>query len=224
MKNDAEHDPVLISAHNKEHEKIIVMQCSIIVLFLFLLLAAAIIADCYNRILSNIGNDKNQGGELIGDELDEITTEMALVKNEVTEIRETLAVELAALSRLGDQVQDNELIGMIAEKIIYDYTYRALQYFDSEDYANAYFLFSRAARYQRRNSALRFYQIYSLYLRQKDSKLTSGELAFLQTGIRELKSRVFSEQEQFKFSPEEIEQKINEMEYNIEAIKHQAVQ
>jgi len=217
-------DPVLISAYGKEHEKIIVIQYGIIVLLLLLLLTTVIIADCYNRLLRQLKNDQKQGGELIGDRLDEINAEMTLIIEKAAEIQETLAAEFAVLSGLGDQVQDNELIGMIAEKIIYDYTHRALQYFDSEDYTNAYYLFSRAVRYQRRNSTLRFFQIYSLYLRQKDSKLTSGEMAFLQTGIRELKSRVFMEQEQFKFSPEEMEQKVTEMEYNIEALKYQAVQ
>ena len=212
----------------KDQKRILILQYGIVILLLFFAIAGAVTIVLFYQSLqqfrdeqAKFRNEQRKREELTEEQLDGITAELSLVKEGIAEIQETLAVELGAIGRLGDQGRGGEIIGMIAEKISYDYTQRALQYFIEENYTNAYVTFTRALRYQQGNSTLQFYQIYSLYLGNRNTRLTDSEFAIIESGIREINNKGFREQEHLVYTAEEMQKRIEEMEYNIEALRQQ---
>ena len=114
-----------------------------------------------------------------------------------------------------ERAREEEIITMLTEQMVNDYTESAMGYFREGDYGKAARDFNRALRYRRRNTTLMFYHIYALYLGQQDRRLTADELAGIQTRLRELQERGFREEERIGYSVAEMEQKVREMGYNI---------
>lgn len=211
------------------HKKILILQGSMVAMLLFVIIAAVAVYS-YHRLLHQFRNEQREREEQNAIMIGEIMADLLLVKEGVAGVQETVeqrtaeiqemqAVQLEAIDRLGKQGRDIEIVGMVTEKLGYDYVQRAMQYFGEGNYGSAYITFSRALRYQRGNSVLRFYQIYSLYLRHNDMRLTDSELAIIQEGIHEINRRGFREQEQLGFSLEEMREKLTEMEYNVELLQ-----
>jgi len=148
-----------------------------------------------------------------------IMAEIQMIHEEITGIQEILGAVLEAVGRSAGENREGEIIGMLAEKLAYDYTEKALEYFRRADYANAFNVFTRALQRQRRNTTLQFYQAYALYLRQRDEALSDGEWVVLQGLIRDLQGIRFRTQEQLDFTVEEMDQKLKEMEYNMVAMR-----
>jgi len=220
--------------HNN-YKRILILQSIIAIILIFLAIGAIVTTVQYSRLFQQLAKDhegieedlekireeQREAEKTICMRLDKITEELSLLKEGSENTQEMLMVQLRAISRMGGQVRGGEIIGMIAEKLIYDYIQRALQYFMDADYGNAYATFSLALRYQENNSTLQFYQIYSLYLGQKNAKLTELELTAIDKGIREIKERGFKENEQLEFSIEEMENKMIEIKYNIDILRQQ---
>jgi hypothetical protein len=205
------------------YKKILILQGSLLVAVVFFVIAGAIAVYSYHRLLQQSREEQRE-------RIEEIVADLILVKGGIADIQETvdlrtaeiqrmLAVQLGAIGRLGEQGRDIEIVGMMSEKLGYDYVQTAMRYFEEGNYGNAYTTFSLALRYQRGNSVLRFYQIYSLYLRHSYTRLTDSEVVIIQEGINELNRRGFREQDQLEFSLEEMREKLTEMESNVELLQ-----
>ena len=151
--------------------------------------------------------------QLIDERAEEIMEELALLGEAVTGIQDTLTAS-----------REDYIVVMMAEKLSYDYAIQALKYFKESDYGNASATFSLALRYQQRNTTLLFYQIYSLYLRHIKAPLTENEMIMIQARLRELKERGFREQDYIDHTIEEMQLRVEEMEYNVEILRQRVVE
>ncbi|MDR0455231.1 MAG: hypothetical protein LBH20_00925 [Treponema sp.] len=170
-----------------------------------------------HMLIQQFKDEQERRDEIAAGRAEQTTIELQLIQG-------TLEGVLEAVSKPAVKTREGEIIGMIAEKLNYDYVERAQQYFREADYANAYTAFSRALQYQRRNATVQFYQTYALYLRHKDAALSDSELVVLQGLIRHLQGIDFREQEQLDFTVEEMRQKLEEMEHNIGTLQQQMEQ
>jgi len=175
-------------------------------------------------LIQQFKDEQERREELAVDRAERAMVELHLIQKGILEIQESLETVLEFIDRPVGKNREGEIIGMIAEKLNYDYTEKALQYFREADYPNAFTAFSRALQHQWRNTTLRFYQAYALYLRQKDAALSGSELVILQGLIRDLHEVDFREQDQLDFTAQEMYQKLKEMEHNIAALRQQMKQ
>jgi hypothetical protein len=151
----------------------------------------------------------------IQEAIEEVHGDVKLSADRLTEIQDVLEDVYRYVKLSAERTREGEIITMLTEQMVNEYTENALEYFRDEDYGKAARDFNRALRYRRRNTTLMFYHIYSLYLGQQDRTLTVDELTGMQARIRELQERGFREEERIGFSVAEMEQKAQEMRYNI---------
>jgi len=211
-----------------EYKNILTLKnCIIVIAVTISIIFAIILIDRIKQnrtLIQQLKDEQERRDEIAARRADQTMTELHLIQERIIEIQEALGVVLEVIDRPTRKNREGEIIGMITEKLNYDYTEKALQYFREEDYANAFIAFNRALQYQRRNITLRFYQAYALYLRHKDAALSGSELVILQGLIRDLQGVNFREQEQLDFTAEEMYQKLKEMEHNIAALRQQMKQ
>ena len=209
-------------------KKILVFQTGIAVLLIVLGIQITITTRRNNAILEQIRTDLVNMEELSSARMEAVMAKLEIIEEEIDEEAEDLKGLLITgfngIKIPTWQSRDNEIINMMAEKLIYDYTAKALEYFRDADYENASNTFSLAMKYQRRNSTLLFYHVYALFLRRNNAPLTENELAIIQARITELQERGFREQERLDFTVEEMEQKVMEMAYNIKEMRLQMEQ
>jgi len=201
-----------------EYKKILVLKICIIIIAVTIMVIFAIIQTGTikqnHTLIQQFKDEQEQREERAIERAERMMVELHL-------IQEALKATLEVIDSPAGKNREGEIIGMIAEKLNHDYTEKAMQYFREADYANAFTAFSRALQYQRRNTTLRFYQAYALYLQHKDAALSDSELAIQQGLIRDLQGTGFREQEQLDFTAEEMYQKLKEMEYNITTLRQQ---
>ena len=179
----------------------------------FFILLAGIVAIIVLQILSCLSQQKQI--HLLEAIREAEASGIALVVERLAEIQE-VPEEIHGDEKLSEErALEGEIIVMLTEQMVNDYTERAIEYFREADYANAAHNFDRALRHRRRNTTLMFYHTYALYLGQRNRTLTMDELASMQTRIRELQEIGFREEEKIDFSVAEMEQKVHEMRYNI---------
>jgi hypothetical protein len=203
-----------------EYRKIFTLQNGIIVIAVLLLVIFAILIGIIKQnytLIQQFKDEQERRDEIVAGRTEQTMVELQLIQG-------TLEAVLEVIDRSAEKSREGEIIGIITEKVNYDYTGKALQYFREADYANAFTTFGRALQYQRRNTTLQFYQAYALYLRQRDAALSDSELVILQGLIRDLQGMSFREQEQLDFTAEEMSQKLKEMEHNIAALRQQMEQ
>jgi len=142
-----------------------------------------------------------------------------LILEGIIGLQKTVREMQIASIRPAERRRDDEIIGMLAEKLTDDYTQRGLQLFREADYANAAASFAMALRHQEGNTALMFYHAYSLYLSHTRSALSEDDLTKLETNIAFLRGKSYSQKERLDFSAEEMEHRVIEMEYNLEEMR-----
>lgn len=119
------------------------------------------------------------------------------------------------VSRTTERRRDEEIISMLTEKLVNDYTENALKYFNDSDYNNAINAFTLALRHQPDNTTLQFYLLYSLYLRQRLITLNEEELLELQLKAEDLKNVEFRENELLEHSITDINTILTQISDNV---------
>ena len=224
-----------------KYKRIQVLQIGTGIILILFIIASVIGVKIYHSFIRQQIEEQRKRDELhetrhneITDKLEDIMGGVTEVIAGVDEIYENVDYITGRVNLIAGRV--NTIVGRVAgiqedmaselavtnESRSHDYAQRALEYYFMEDYANAYAIFSRALRYQRDNNTIRFFQIYSFYIwRTRNGELNSGEIVYIQQGISEINERGFIEQNMILYSPDEMQEKLNNMELDIEYIRRQ---
>jgi hypothetical protein len=165
-------------------------------------------ADLYDIQHSFFGELENAVGKLYYESRD------VEIISRLSGLQRNLAAGLEALTSLGSESREEEIIELISDKAGYDYTEKGIYYFRQGDYANAFSAFSLALQHLGGNTVLFFYKIYSLYLRHIDIPLSSVDIEMIRSGILELQEGVFLDHELLDFTEAEMRHKLIQMKYN----------
>jgi hypothetical protein len=123
---------------------------------------------------------------------------------------------ISEVSLMLDRGVDDQILDILIERAIEDYTQKGITLFDEALYEKAYSAFTNALKYGGEDAEIRFYQLYSLYLMGMNGTLDRESYWMIYKGLVELSEFEYISTEGFVFSEQEIRQKLNDMKYNIE--------
>jgi len=139
---------------------------------------------------------------------------MEILLNSIAGMREDNASVRWALNRLTEERRDNEILGMLSEKFVNDFTDKGMQYFNDFDYVNAASAFNEALRYKQDNTTLIFYSMYSSYL-------AKGGSENMQETLLELREKGFREEELLFYTIDEMEKRLDQINFNLNTERKQ---
>lgn len=110
---------------------------------------------------------------------------------------------------------EEALMGILVEKSKQDYIRSGLEYYEKGWYKQAYKAFTRALSYDGRDTTVKFYQIYSLYLASIHRYEAGEHYEEIRDGIENIMESGYEEVEMLYFGEAEMREKVREMEINI---------
>jgi len=197
-------------------------------IIIFLIIIQLRVTFQNNKLLKQMAekyNNMEEINNIYEEDKNQLSMEDALelLLKRISGIQEENIAVRRAVNNLNAGKREEQIITMLSEKFINDYTDKGLRHFFESDYKNAENAFNTALLYQNDNTSLMFFRTYCSYLNMSNDNYSDDETYVILLHILELKEKGFKEAETIYFSISEMEKIVNEMYFNINFINSERV-